>query len=151
MVSWFGSMLGFTNPSKTAAKLARDISKGIDMLCTNEDKEIAQKCAFTAWLKMVASVNNSELLVNKPRRILVSGIVFTLLAMIWICVFAEVIAVFHWFDVLVIPAGQSVTSITSAILKVASTYQLGWVFCTIIILYFSPHLIQFFRKNGGKK
>jgi hypothetical protein len=69
--------------------------------------------------------------------------------MIWLCIGAEVAAVFGWFESVTLPVGQPFTPITTAIIQIANVYQLGWVFCTIIVFYFGPHLIQFFSK--GKK
>ena len=152
MFAWLGSLFGLVGSSETASSLAKDISSGVDMLIyTDEEKAIAQKGAFTAWLKMVETMKDSEAYRSVTRRVLAVGIVFNLLAMIWICIFAEISAVFHWFEQLKEPVAQPFTSITMAILQIANAYQLGWVFCTIIVFYFGPHLIQFFGKNGGKK
>jgi hypothetical protein len=97
---------------------------------------------------MVESMKGSEQVRSVTRRILAVFIVFNLICMIWICVWAEIAVSFEWIDLVTDTRdGLSFTPVTWAILKIAGIFQLGWVFCTIIVFYFGPHLLQFFGKN----
>jgi len=148
MLGWLGGLFGIVDASKSASTLAKDVSKGVDMLIyTDEEKAIAKEKAFNAWLKMVEIQKDSETYRSITRRILAVGIIFNLLALIWLCVGAELAAVFGWFESVTQPVGQPFTPITTVIIQIANVYQLGWVFCTIIVFYFGPHLIQFFSKG----
>ena len=152
MFGWFANLFGLVSSSETASSLAKDVAKGVDMLVyTDEEKAIASKAAFDSWLHMIELMKDSETYRSITRRILAVAIVFNLLLMIWICIMAEIAAQFHWFKELSVPITTPFTSITMAILQIANAYQLGWVFCTIIVFYFGPHLIQFFNKgkNNG--
>lgn len=171
-----GSALGLINSNPTASELAKDISSGVDMLVyTKEEKaidsmeKVKMKGELTvkatdAWLRMIELTKDAEKYRSVTRRILAVGLIFNLLAMIWMCVWAEVAAFFGLWGVktvkMVAPVGTSIleqielTSITWAILKIAGAFQLGWVFSTIIVFYYGPQLIQFFKKPaqiGGSK
>lgn len=157
MLGWLGSLFGLVNNNSTAGKLAEDISSGIDvMFYTDEEKAQANLKAFESWLKMVEVMKGSEAYRSITRRILAVGIVFNLFVMIWLCVASELAHAFSWmiydkvlFDV-ISEGGLEFTNVTWSILKLANVFQLGWVFCTIIVFYFGPHLIQFFTKRGEK-
>ena len=164
-----GTALGFINNNPTASELAKDISSGVDMLIyTKEEKAIdnAEQTklaadmtvkATEAWLRMCELMRDSEKYRSVTRRAMAVGTVFSLFCMIWICIWAEIAATFHWFGVttvqMKIPAGVTIleqiplTSITWAILKIAAVFQLGWVFCTIIVFYFGPQLIQYLTRK----
>jgi uncharacterized membrane protein (DUF485 family) len=147
MLGWLGGLFGLFQGNQTAASLAKDVSNGVDMLIyTDEEKAIAQKEAFVSWLKMVELMKDSETYRSVTRRILAVTIIMNLLLMIWLCIIAETLAFFKLFG-MVPPVGQPFTPITMAIIQVAGVFQLGWVFCTIIVFYFGPHLIQFFSKG----
>ena len=148
MLGFLGGLFGLINTNKTASSLAKDVSNGVDMLIyTDEEKAIAQKEAFSAWLKMVESMKDSETYRSITRRILAVLIVFNLLLMIWLCIISEMSAVFGWFESITRQPGEPFTAVTMAVLQIAGVFQLGWVFCTIIVFYFGPHLIQFFSKG----
>ena len=150
MLSFLGGLFGLFNNNPTASSVAKDISNGVDMLIyTDEEKAIAQKEAFSAWLKMVELQKDSETYRSVTRRFLAVMIIFNLLLMIWICIGAEMAHVFQWFPSLSRDVGAPFTSITLSIIQIAGVFQLGWVFCTIIVFYFGPHLIQFFSKGKG--
>lgn len=156
MLGWLGGFFGLFQGNETASNIASDIASGVDKLIyTEEEKADASAKAFTAWLKMVEIQKNSESYRSITRRILAVFIIMNLFIMIWMCVAAELIHAISWmvfddviFDI-VTEGGLSFTNITWSILKLANVFQLGWVFCTIIVFYFGPHLIQFFSK--GKK
>lgn len=148
MLGWLGGLFGIVDASRSASRLAGDVSNGVDMLIyTDEEKAIAKKEAFSSWLKMVEVMKDAETYRSITRRILAVGIIFNLLTLIWLCVMSEIAAVFGWFDSLPKDPAQPFTAITLSILQIANAYQLGWVFCTIIVFYFGPHLIQFFSKG----
>jgi hypothetical protein len=152
MLGWLGGLFGLVNSNDTAASLAKDVSKGVDMLIyTDEEKSIAREKAFTSWLKMVEVMKDSETYRSVTRRVLAVGILFNLLAMIWLCIFSEMAAVFGWFESITEPTAEPFTAVTMSILRLAKVFELGWVFCTIIVFYFGPHLIQFFGKKGSSK
>ena len=171
-----GSALGLINSNPTASELAKDISSGVDMLVYTKEEQAIDSMATAkmkgeltvkatdAWLRMIELTKDAEKYRSVTRRILAIGLVFNLLAMIWICVWAEVAAFFGLWGVKTVsmatPAGATIieqvqlTSITWAILKIAGAFQLGWVFSTIIVFYYGPQLIQFFKKPsqiGGQK
>jgi hypothetical protein len=146
MFGWLGGILGLVNSNPTASELAGDISSGVDkMFYTSEEKAEASAKAFEGWLRMVEMMKGSEQYRSITRRILAVGIVFNLLLMIWICITSEICATFGWLGLTV--SKEGFTPITLAIIRVGTVYQLGWVFCTIIVFYFGPHLIQFFSKS----
>lgn len=149
LFSGLGRILGIVNANDTAASLAKDISSGVDMLVyTDEEKAIRAGEAFTGWLKMVEMMKGSEQVRSVTRRILAVFIIFNLICMIWICVWVEMGTA---FGLVSLPLekidGLSFTPVTWAVLRIAGIFQLGWVFCTIIVFYFGPHLLQFFGKN----
>ena len=150
-----GKFFGLINTNPTASSLAKDISSGVDMLVyTDEEKAIDKAAATTkamdSWLKQVEAMRDSEAFRSVTRRMIAVGIVFNLICMIWLCIWAEVAATFGWFAALKVVTVNDLTftPITWAVLKIAGTFQLGWVFCTIIVFYFGPSLIQFMK---GKK
>jgi len=150
MLGWLGGLFGLFQGHETASSLAKDVSNGVDMLVyTEEEKAIASKEAFSSWLKMVELMKDSETYRSITRRVLAVTIIINLLLMIWLCIFSELAAVFEWFDSITPPVAQPFTALTMSIIQLANVFQLGWVFCTIIVFYFGPHLIQFFSK--GKK
>lgn len=150
MLGWLGGLLGLVNKNETAKGLAEDISAGVDkMFFTNEEKADYSAKAFDGWLRMVELQKDSETYRSITRRILAVIIVFNLILMIWLCIFSEMSAFFGWFG-MTSPVAQPFTQITMSIIQLAGVFQLGWVFCTIIVFYFGPHLIQFFSK-GAKK
>ena len=153
-MGWLGSLFGLVDSNRTASKLAEDISSGVDVLFyTDEEKAQASAEAFNAWLKMVDVMKGSEAYRSITRRILAVGIVFNLFVMIWLCVLAELVHALSWmvWDEVILDVvsegGLQFTNVTWSILKLANAFQLGWVFCTIIVFYFGPHLIQFFTKE----
>jgi hypothetical protein len=150
MLGWLGGLFGLVNSNPTASELAGDISSGVDkMFYTSEEKAEASAKAFEGWLRMVEMMKGSEQYRSITRRILAVGIVVNLLLMIWICIAAEICATFGWLGLASIESGF--TSITLSIIKIAAVFQLGWVFCTIIVFFFGPHLIQFFSKGKASQ
>jgi hypothetical protein len=148
MLTWLGKLFGIVDASNTAANLAEDISSGVDMMIyTDEEKAISGQKAFDAWLDMVKVMKGSEVYRSVTRRILAILIVLNLLAMIWLCIASEVCAFFGFFGM---TTAEGFTPITMSVLKLAAVFQLGWVFCTIIVFYFGPHLIQFLTKGKTK-
>lgn len=152
-----GSSLGFRNNPTTAYELAKDIGSGVDLLVYTKkepsiDKAKATLDATDAWLRLVESMKSSESYRSITRRILSTFIVCNLITMIWVCIWAEIAATFRWFSSLVTVTvdGWSFTPVTWSILKLASVFELGWVFCTIIVFYFGPQLIQMLTSKKGK-
>ena len=150
-----GSALGFINSNDTAATLAKDISSGVDMMFYTNEEEAIDKAKMTVqatetWLRMLEVLKSSEVYRSITRRALSIFIVFNLMCMIWLAIVAEVAATFGWFKALVVVTVDdwAFTPITWAILKIAGVFELGWVFCTIIVFYFGPQLAQILM---GKK
>ncbi len=153
-----GSALGFINNNQTASELAKDISSGVDMMFYTTEEAAIDKAKMTvvamdSWLRMIETMKGSEAYRSITRRFIAVFIIFNLFCLIWICVWSEIASTFGWFDSLVrlydpsiapdvIREALSFTPITWAILKIASVFELGWVFCTIIIFYFGPQLAQ---------
>ena len=171
LLTTVGGILGFVNNNETASNLAKDMSNGVDALFYMPEEEARDDIeriklkgealvkASDAWIRMVEFTKNSEVYRSVTRRILAVGIIFNLFLMIWICLWCEMAAMFHWFGVVALPASVPVagvvtiqlTSLTWAILKIASVFQLGWVFATIVIFYFGPQLVQYFGNKKGVK
>lgn len=157
MFGWLGRVFGLIGSNDTASEIAKDISSGVDMLIyTDEEKAQASEKAFNSWLKMIEIQKSTESYRSITRRILAVFIIVNMFIMIWLCVAAELLHAISWvvydkllFDVIT-EAGLSFTNVTWSILKLANVFQLGWVFCTIIVFYFGPHLIQFFSKGKDK-
>ena len=152
-----GSALGFVNRNQTASELARDISSGVDMLVYTKEEEAIDKAQMTvsateAWLRMVEIMKGSEVYRSVTRRLLSVFIIFNLFCMIWLSFWAEVAATFGWFDSLVVITKDdwAFTPITWSVLKIAGAFELGWVFCTIIVFYFGPQLVQMMTSRKAK-
>ncbi len=150
-----GKFFGLISTNPTASELAKDISSGVDMMIYTKEEQaidaaVATTKALDSWLKQVEAMRDSEAYRSITRRMLAVGIVFNLLCMIWLCIWSEVAATFGWFESLkVVTVDEyTFTSLTWSLLKIAAVFQLGWVFCTIIVFYFGPHLVQFMK---GKK
>ncbi len=145
------SFLGFANTNSLATNLASDLSSGVDKIFyTAEEKADNQMKVFESWLNMVQVMKNSEVYRSVTRRLLAVGIVFNLLLMIWLCVVCELVNSFGWVTMHTAKVDKvEFTTATWSILKIASVFELGWVFCTIIVFYFGPQLIQ--QLTGGKK
>lgn len=161
-----GKLFGLISANPTASELAKDISGGVDMMFyTKEEKaidsleelklkgELTVKAGDT-WLRMVELMKDSEKYRSVTRRIIAVGIILNLMFMIWLGIFCEASAMFGWFSIDTAPidismggdASIQLTSLSWSILRFASVFQLGWVFCTIIVFYFGPQLVQFFKK-----
>jgi len=153
LFSAIGGALGFINNNQTASELAKDMSAGVDMMIyTKEEKAIdkikATGVAMDTWLRIVETMKSSEVYRSVTRRFLAVFIVFNLFCMIWLAVFAECAATLGYFKLVVVEHGDlSFTPITWSILKIAGVFQLGWVFCTIIVFYFGPTLVQMMKKK----
>ena len=144
-----GSAIGLINSNPTASEMAKDISSGVDMLIYTKEEQAIDKgkqtvFAIEAWLRMVESMKSSEAYRSITRRIIALFIIFNLISMIWLCIWAEIAATFGWFKSLITVTvdGWAFTPVTWATLKIAGVFQLGWVFCTIIVFYFGPQLVQ---------
>jgi len=155
--SAIGGALGLINSNPTASALAKDISSGVDMLVYTKEEQAIGKAAATAnamaaWLRMVEAMKSSEAYRSITRRILSTFIILNLITMIWICIWAEISSTFGWFESLttVTVDGWALTPVTWSVLKIASVFELGWVFCTIIIFYFGPQLVQMLISKKGK-
>ena len=149
LLTGLGTLLGFVNSNDTASNLAKDISSGVDkMFYTQEEKAENTIKAYDAWLRMVETLKSAETYRSITRRILAVFIIFNLICMIWLCIFSEIAGIQGWFGLTILTVDDvSFTPVTWAILKLASVFELGWVFCTIIVFYFGPHMIQFFKGN----
>jgi len=147
--SAIGGFLGLVDNNKTASALARDISSGIDMLVhTDEEKAIESAKQIGAWIDMVKAMKDSEQLRSVTRRILAIGTVFNIFCLIWLCVLAELVHATGLFELPTTTVDLvTFTQLTWAILKISAIFQLGWVFCTIIVFYFGPHLVQALRSG----
>ena len=152
-----GSALGFINNNSTASDLAKDISSGVDMMIYTKEEQAIDKAALTvqsmeAWLRMVEVMKSSEVYRSVTRRALSLFIIFNLMCMIWLAIWAEVAATFGWFESLIVVTIDSwaFTPITWSILKIAGVFELGWVFCTIIVFYFGPQLVQMMTSKKAK-
>ena len=152
-----GTFLGFINTNSTASDLAKDISSGVDMLVYTSEEEAIDKAKMTvqamdAWLRMVEVMKSSEVYRSVTRRALAVFVVFNLMCMIWLSIWAEVAATFGWFESLIVVTVDdwAFTPITWSILKIAAVFELGWVFCTIIVFYFGPQLVQMLRTKKDK-
>ena len=171
LLTTVGGILGFVNNNETASNLAKDMSNGVDALFYMPEEEARDNLeriklkgeatvkASDAWIRMIEFTKNSEVYRSVTRRILAVGIIFNLFCMIWICIWCEMAAMFHWFGMVSLPASVPVagvvtiqlTSLTWAILKIAAVFQLGWVFATIVVFYFGPQLVQYFGNKKGVK
>ena len=160
----FLSFLGLVNNNQTASELAKDMSSGVDMMFhTEEEKAIeaastqvrkiaATEKAMESWLRMVEVMKNSEAYRSVTRRVLALGSVFSFFCMIWLCIWAEFAAMFGWFGACaVVGVDATLTPLTIAVLKIAGAFELGWVFCTIIVFYFGPQLVQYLSAKKVSK
>lgn len=157
--SIIGSALGLINSNPTASALAKDISSGVDMLIyTSEEKAIdsaadatrkikATEQAMSSWLKQIELTKASEAYRSITRRVIALGTIGNMWCLIWLCVTIELANTFGWISPLGLVEVDSVklTSLTWTVLKIASIFELGWVFCTIIVFYFGPQLAQILK------
>ncbi len=153
-----GTAIGLIGNNETASDIAKDMSSGLDMMFYTDEEEAIDKAKMTvqtteAWLRMVELMKDTEKYRSITRRFLAIGIIFNLLSMIWLCVWAEVASTMGWIEIVATVGSDELvgafTPITLSVLKLAGTFQLGWVFCTIIVFYFGPQLVQ--MMTGGKK
>lgn len=151
MLGWLSGFFGIVNGSDTASALAKDISSGVDMMVyTDEEKAIASTKATDAWLRMVEAMKGAEAYRSITRRILAVGVIFNLLCVIWICLWMEMLQAFSVINLPMSTVNDyTFTSVTWSVLRISSIFHLGWVFCTIIVFYFGPHLIQHLKKPRG--
>ena len=155
--SAIGSALGFIDNNDTASELAKDISNGVDVLIYTDEEKTADKMKMTitateAWLRMVETMKSSEIYRSVTRRAIALFFIFNIFCMIWLCVWMEFAATFHWFGsavehIVVKDGGISLTPLTMTVLKIAGAFQLGWALCTIIVFYFGPTLVQMMKGN----
>ena len=109
--------------------------------------------AVESWLRMVESMKASEAYRSITRRVIAFGVVFNVFALVWICVAIELLASFNKINIQLISDstdGLKFTSVTWTILKLSTSFQLGWAFCTVIIFYFGPQLAQILTGNKKK-
>lgn len=160
--SAIGTALGFINGNDTASSLAKDISEGVDVLVYTKQEKVEDKMKMTAsateaWLRMVEVMKSSEVYRSVTRRAIALFFIFNIFCLIWLCVWMEVAAYYHWFGSVSIPTGSVVTNALSAspnytpvtwsILHLAEKFRLGWALCTIIVFYFGPALVQMMKGN----
>ena len=135
-----GGALGLVDSNETASGLARDLSSGLDMLVyTPEEKAIQGAKTLDAWLRMLENMKSSDKYRSITRRILAVMIVVDFLLLINACVVIEAINTFGLVELKTVALMDSTlefTTLTWAIIKIAGVFQLGWVFCTIIVFYF---------------
>ena len=150
--------MGFINSNSTASDLAKDISSGVDMLVYTKEEQAIDGFKLTtsateAWLRMVEIMKSSEVYRSVTRRVIALFVIINLMGMIWLAICAEIAATFGWFDSLVVVTVDDLafTPVTWSILKIASVFELGWVFCTIIVFYFGPQLVQMLTSKKATK
>ena len=154
-----GAAIGLINKNETASELAKDVSSGLDMMFYTKEEQAIDKSKMTvqateSWLRMVEAMKDTEAVRSVTRRFLALFIVFNLFCMIWLSVWFEVGSYIGSKEIVqpvassTTSAGYSLTPITTTILDIADKFSLGWVFCTIIVFYFGPQLVQIMK---GKK
>ncbi|MCK5849591.1 MAG: hypothetical protein KAH23_01655 [Kiritimatiellae bacterium] len=161
-----GAGLGFIDSNETASELARDLSNGVDVMFYTEEEEAignaetairkiaATEKAMETWLKITEVMKSSEVYRSVTRRRIAGFVVFNLMCMIWLGIWVEFAATFGWTETQLITTTVdelTFTPLTWSILKIASVFELGWVFCTIIVFYFGPQLVQMMRTKKEVK
>lgn len=113
--------------SKWFATSEKAVDAGIDGIVNGLDKAILTKEeAQDFYLQMIKQHFDENTSRSLSRRMIAWAVVFTVLAVFWLCV------------------ALSLSPFASAIDKVielVQAFELGWAFCTVIVFYFGPTLL----------